>query len=443
MITKERSMGKHRWIGFVAFRYLSRSKKRRQSSASVSSRFAIGGIGIGVFALILVIGIMNGFQMGFIESILEISSFHIRIELPSKDSIPVLQERSIRSSLPFTEFQALVRGNRRTQQVALVRGLPANAAELDPAMLQALHVELGAFDVREPASIILGAELARSLGLRIGDSISLASIAGDLFSEPRPELDRFIVTGIFRSNFYEFDSTWAFINLDRALALQEGTGKVQLGIKLTDRWQDQALMQDLAKRYPELAGKITSWRDYNRSFFGALRTEKLIMFLLVALIFVVVSLNIYQAQRKTVLERREEIGLLRALGASVPAIQTIFITDGLMLGFAGASLGLIPALWFSENIALFFSILEGVVNSILGMANTVAAFVLKSPVQHDGSFAFFSPQVFYIKDIPCRLVPNEVVIIYMFGILSATLAAVWAAFPLSKLYPAEVLQYDQ
>jgi lipoprotein-releasing system permease protein len=77
------------------------------------------------------------------------------------------------------------------------------------------------------------------------------------------------------------------------------------------------------------------------------------------------------------------------------------------------------------------------------MANTVAAFVLKSPVQHDGSFAFFSPQVFYIKDIPCRLVPHEVVLIYMFGILSATLAAVWAAFPLSKLYPAEVLQYDQ
>lgn len=436
-------MGRHRWISFVAFRYLSHSRKRRQSSAAVSSRFAIGGIGIGVFTLIIVIGIMNGFQMGFIESILEISSFHIRIELPDTASIPLIRHRAVRSSLPFTEFQALVRGTRRSQQVALVRGVPTNTSELDPDLLQALHIQNGSFYVDDPASIILGAELARSLGLRLGDRISLASLAGDLFSETRPELDSFIVTGIFRSNFYEFDATWAFINLDRALALQEGQGELQLGVKLADRWQDLVVMQDLAALYPTYKDRIHSWREYNRSFFGALRTEKLIMFLLVALIFLVVSLNIYQAQRKTVLERREEIGLLRALGASVSAIQTVFIFDGLVIGLSGATLGLLPALWFSGNITVFFSILEGLVNSILGLVNVVGGIFLGSPGKASPSFAFFSPQVFYIKDIPCRLVTYEIVIIYMFGILSATLAAVWAAFPLSKLYPAEVLRYDQ
>lgn len=436
-------MEKFRWISFIALRYLSHSKKRRTSSASVSSRFAIGGIAIGVFALIIVIGIMNGFQMGFIESILEISSFHIRIELPAGYPPPELHHPAIRSSLPFTEFQAILKGRSTKQQVALVRGLPANASELDSTMVQALQIQRGAFDIQEQNAIVLGAELARSLALRLGDRVSLASITGDLLAETKPELDTFIVTGIFRSNFYEFDSTWAFINMDRALALQDATGKVDLGIKLLDRWQDQRVVQDLARQYPALAERISSWRNYNRSFFSALRTEKLIMFLLVALIFVVVSLNIYQAQRKTVLERREEIGLLRALGASISAIQTIFITDGFVIGIAGATLGLVPALWFSGNITLFFSILEGLVNGVLGIVNGAAGLLFHSPVTGDQNFAFFSPQVFYIKDIPCRLIPHEVIIIYLFGVLSASLAAVWAAGPLSKLYPAEVLRYDQ
>jgi lipoprotein-releasing system permease protein len=436
-------MDNYRWIRFIAFRYLTRSRKRRQSSASISSRFAIAGIAIGVFALIMVIGIMNGFQMGFVESILEISSFHLRIETPVDTALPSLQHDAIRSSLLFTEFQALVRGNRKKQQVALIRGVPTTIAEQDPAMIQALHLQNGSFTVTEPSSIIIGAELARSLGLHVGDSISVASIAGDLFSETRPELDTFIVTGIFRSNFYEFDASWAFINLDRALALQDGTGRIQLGIKLVDRWQDQTVIHDVLTQNPSLLGKISSWRDYNRSFFSALRTEKLIMFFLVALIFVVVALNIYQAQRKTVLERREEIGLLRALGASIQAIQTIFITDGFVVGLTGATLGLIPALWFADNIAFFFSILEGFVNLILRLVNSLIGILFHISVQDGGSFTFFSPQVFYIKDIPCKLVPSEVLIIYGFGMLSATLAALWAALPLSKLFPAEVLRYDQ
>lgn len=437
-------MGKRRWIGFIALRYLSRSKRRRRSSASVSSMFTILGIATGVFALIIVIGIMNGFQMGFIESILEISSFHLRIEKPlDENTEPELSNPQIRSAITFTEFQALIRGTRRNQQVALVRGLPADAAVRDPAMLQALHLQAGSFAVDKTDSIILGAELARILGVRIGDPVSLASISGDLFGETRPELDTFVVTGLFRSNYYEFDSSWAFINMDRALALQDGKGTVQMGIKLHDRWMDQQVQKELAKINPDWSNRITTWREYNRSFFGALRTEKLTMFLLVGLIFVVVALNMYQSQRKSVLERREEIGLLRAMGASVPSIKTIFAINGFVVGFLGATLGLLPALWFANNIQMFFIMLEGLVNGLIGTANVIVAFLSGNAIQFDQRITFFSPQVFYLKDIPCRLVPSEVLIIYLFGLLSATLASLWAAGPVSKLYPAEVLRYDQ
>ncbi|WP_304221870.1 ABC transporter permease [Gracilinema caldarium] len=437
-------MGKRRWIGFIALRYLSRSKKRRRSSASVSSMFTIIGIATGVFALIIVIGIMNGFQMGFIESILEISSFHLRIEKPLEESTePWLSNPHIRSAITFSEFQALIRGTRKNQQVALVRGLPADAAGRDPAMIQALHLQAGSFAVDKTDSIILGTELARILGVRIGDPVSLASISGDLFGETRPELDTFVVTGIFRSNYYEFDSSWAFINMDRAIALQEGKGTVQLGVKLHDRWMDQQVQKELAKTNPDWSNRITTWREYNRSFFGALRTEKLTMFLLVGLIFVVVALNMYQSQRKSVLERREEIGLLRAMGASVPSIKTIFAINGFVVGFSGATLGMLPALWFANNIQMFFIMLEGLVNGFIGTANVIVTFISGNAIQFDQRITFFSPQVFYLKDIPCRLVPSEVLIIYLFGLLSATLASLWAAGPVSKLYPAEVLRYDQ
>jgi lipoprotein-releasing system permease protein len=164
------------------------------------------------------------------------------------------------------------------------------------------------------------------------------------------------------------------------------------------------------------------------------------MFILVGLIFVVVGLNIFQAQRRAVLERREEIGLLRALGASDRAVRLVFVWDGFIIGLGGAVLGLALGLFIASHISAFFSFLEGAVNFFIRIVNVV--FGLLGAGSGAGEFAIFSPRIFYIKEIPSRIIPGEIILIFLFGFLSALLAAWFASGKAARTRPAEVLRYE-
>ena len=435
-----------KWISFIAARYIFRPQKK-----SPSPVLSILGIGTGVFALIVILAVMNGFQLGFIESILEISSYHLRVgSLPAEKideaRSQLLTVNGIEAAVPFCEFQGLVRGKRGGQQTALIRGLPPNATELDPAMARRLEFEEAYFNLEDGQSALLGAELARRLGVRTGDEITMFSIpsifsAADNDENESGGLRSFTVTGIFRTGFYECDTTWIFIHIDSAAFFSE-TGPV-LGIKLKNRYHDRQALELARKTLGEIPGfeksVFSSWRDYNRSFFGALRTEKLFMFILVGLIFIVVGLNIYQAQRRAVLEHREEIGLLRAIGGGQQAVRWIFVCDGAIIGLSGASAGLVLGLLVSSNISSFFTFIENIVNSVIYIVNHIAGFFEAGGI---GDFYFFSPAVFYIKEIPSRIIPSEAVIIFLFGFLSALLAAWFASRKVSRIHPAEVLRYE-
>ncbi len=446
-------MMKLNWISFVAARHTSKKKE----GGSPSPILAILGITVGVLALTVIIAVMNGFQMGFIESILEISSFHARVEIPpsldgvssndafledvleseealviesaEQDALMAVVEEEVRgvsgvvSALPFRELHAVLRGRFTGQQGALIRGVPQNALEEDPGMAEKLVIEQGAFDLTGEKSIVIGAELANRLYVRVGDIVNLTSLSG-LFSQDGDSY--FTVTGLFRSGFYEYDLGWAFVNIDAAAALDETS--LVLGVKLKNRWQDARALA-LIESLPAIQSnrsyfKISSWRDYNKAFFGALRSEKLLMFVLVGLIFIVVGLNIFQSQRRSVMERREEIGLLRALGADEWEVRLIFVWDGFVIGLLGAGLGSVLGLFLASNISGFFTVLEYIVNAFLSLINVVYGLFGRSQA---GEFAIFSPAMFYIKEIPARVIPREAVLIFLFGFLSALLAAWFAS----------------
>jgi lipoprotein-releasing system permease protein len=433
-----------RWIWFIAGRYIFRKQKKSPSPA-----LSILGIAVGVFALIVIIAVMNGFQLGFIESILEISSYHLRVGPLTETSVEetaavLLTIPSVEAAVPFREFQGLIRGRRGGQQAAIVRGLPPDAPVRDTVMAGRLEFEEGFFDLRNHDSVLLGAELARRLGLRAGDVITLFSIpslfsAGD--DDEQNGLRTFTVTGIFRTGFYEYDTGWVFVNIESAAAFSD-TGPA-LGIKLKNRFHDQRALELVRKTLEGQAGpedaEFTSWRDYNRSFFGALRTEKLFMFILVGLIFIVVGLNIYQAQRRTVLEHREEIGLLRAIGGGERAVRLIFVCDGAIIGFTGAVSGLVLGLLIASNIPLFFTVIENIVNFIIHIVNSIVNILGIGGIE---GFSFFSPSIFYIKEIPSRIIPQEAILIFMFGFFSALLAAWFASRRVSRILVAEVLRYE-
>jgi len=436
------------WIGFVAGRYVSRG--RRNSPSPVLS---VLGIATGVLALTVIIAVMNGFQLGFIESILEISSYHLRIEGLQDDKTEAMLSDALRSLpelasvLSFRELNVLLRSKQANPRGALIRGVPANALDLDPGLAGKLRIESGSFALDNPRSIVLGAELARLLSVRVGDPVNLLSITGGLRDEGDSGSSIYTVSGIFRSGFYEYDLGWGFVNIATAAELSGDKAAPVLGIKLKNRWQDGRAMDEIRETlglYGLHEGKdgvtLSSWRDYNQAFFSALRTEKLMMFILVGLIFVVVGLNIYQGQRRTVLERREEIGLLRALGASDMAVRLVFVWDGFVIGLAGAGLGLCLGLLIAFHIPEFFSFLEGVVNFFISIINSISGYLGGNGGTEE--FAVFSPQVFYIKEIPSRVIPHEVVLIFLFGFFSALLAAWFASGKISGTRPAEVLRYE-
>jgi lipoprotein-releasing system permease protein len=458
-------MASWRWIGFIAFRYVSRGRRNRSSASSV---LAVLGILTGVLSLTIILAVMNGFQLGFIESIVEISSYHLRFEnFPENERGKILEERirslpQVTAVVPFREIQGIVRGKREEQQAAVIRCLPDDALSRDLGFAEKLVFEdgRGGFFLDTPNSIVPGAELARRLGVRLGDTISLLSLSGTgLFTDagedsPSPDGGEgegaadslFTVTGIFRSGYYEYDLGWAFINIESAAALLGEQDRLSLGVKLKSRWQDSRVLEQIL-RLPEytaledaaLIAAPRIWRDYNRAFYGALRTEKLMMFILVGLIFIVVGLNIFQAQRRSVLERREEIGLLRAMGAADFTVRLIFVWDGFIIGLTGAALGTALGLLIAAHISVFFGILEGLVNAVIDLVNLVAAFFGVSGAE---GFAVFSPAIFYIREIPSRVIPREVVLIFLFGFLSALLAAWFASGRVSRTRPAEVLRYE-
>jgi lipoprotein-releasing system permease protein len=403
---------------------------------------------------------MNGFQLSFIESILEISSYHLRVENFPAGKAGELQEilvalPGINAAVPFREFQGLTRGKRSGQQAALIRGLPPDALALDAAMEARLEFTEGSFDITGRRSAVLGSELARRLGVRTGDEITLFSISGILSGaeDEGAGVEVFTVTGVFRTGFYEYDTSWAFINIESAAVFsgypessetsESSESGLVLGVKLKNRFQDRYALELAEKSITGRPGlekvQFSSWRDYNRSFFGALRTEKLFMFILVGLIFIVVGLNIFQAQRRSVLERREEIGLLRAVGGGEQAVRFVFVCDGAIIGFSGAAAGLVLGLLIASHIPFFFSLVEGIVNFFIGIVNFFAGFLGAGEA---GEFAVFSPAVFYIKEIPSRIIVHEVVLIFMFGFLSALAAAWFASGKVSRIRPAEVLRYE-
>jgi len=429
------------WVLFVASRYIFKGR-------SNSPVLAVLGIATGVLALIVIIAVMNGFQLGFIESILEISSYHLRLENFPQEKTAELQKAmlaipSVKAAVPFKEFQALARGAGSVQQAVIVRGLKDDTMETDEKMKEKLEFEEGFFDIRNKKSILLGTELARRLGLEIGDEVTVFSISGILSAEEEgAAVDTFEITGIFRTDYYEYDCSWAIINIENtSFAVNESDLKI--GIKLLNRFHDGFVMEQ-AKKTISAAGienvQITSWREYNRAFFGALRTEKLFMFILVGLIFIVVGLNIFQAQRRSVLQRQEEIGLLRAVGGTKNAVRFVFTLDGAIIGLTGASLGLVLGMAIAFNIQQFFSIVEMIVNEFIGIINILAGFL--GIGRRTGDFAVFSRRIFYIKEIPSRVIPHEVIIIFLFGFLSALLAAWFASQKTVKIQPAEVLRYE-
>ncbi len=433
---------KSRFISFMGLRYF---RSRRRGVGGTSTVLAILGVAVGVMALTAVMGVMNGFQLGFIESILEISSYHIQIRgLNAPAASQVLESLrrlpAVRSAVPFTEHQVIIEGRFSDPRGCLIRGLPTDVQRLDPSFFQTLEIVSGDFTLEQPGAIVLGVELSRHLGVGVGDGVSILSLQGASLGELEPANRFYQVVGLFRSGYYEFDLGWAFFSIEEGLALEgNGSAAETIGVKIQNRFRDQQAIEAIRQIRPQQPFQIVSWREFNRAFFGALRMEKIMMTVLIGLIFVVVGFNIHHSLRRAVRERYEEIGVLKALGASDLAVRRIFILEGLLIGGIGAFVGLLLGLLISANINAVFNFAETVVNAAIAFVDLLLFPLLRSS---RGRFSLFSPAYFYITEVPSTVLLREAVLIAIFAVFAPTLAAAAAASRVKEVRPAEVLRYE-
>ncbi len=428
------------WIFFTAFRYLKARKADRMLGPSFLS---IAGIGIGVMALISVLGVMNGFQFGFIEDIININSFHIRVyskeSTIDSDILNYLENiDGVESVLPFIDIQTLIKGNFSDFEAVNIRLIPGDIADYDPVMAKQLNLVSGELTLRNKDSILLGNQLAARLGVSVNDNISLISMEGSGFKSLSPSDRNYNISGLFQSGYYNFDRSMGFTILSNSQTISSGKEKLIYGIKLKDQYNDKAITFKIEE---ELGGiyDIQSWRVFNSSFFGALRTEKTAMMLVIGLIFIVVGVNIKHSLERSVVEKREEIGVLMSLGATPLSIRTIFIIEGFVIGILGSFFGLIFGLLLTININLIFNGLESIVSFSEDLIKLIISPFISTNFNYSSVFSFTN---FYVSEIPVKIVFNEILFVFLFAVLSSTLAAYSASKVVSKYKPAEVLRYE-
>ena len=425
----------YRWIFDVSRRFASVDRKSRSSATSF---LAVLVICFGVMSLVTVVSVMNGFQMSFVNAIMELSSFHIRVSnLESQAEADFLDScadsKEIRCVSPFYESQALLVGNKSKESAGIIRGVDARTCEFDEGFAREIKIVSGSFDLSSADSIVLGSYLAQSLGVTTGNTVNLLALSGGKDVELLSQNRQFKVTGIFECGYYDINQGYAFVSLEAAHMYFGEDAPVFYGIKIRRPQNDGFVSAAIKNRFPDAA--VQSWREYNRTFFGALRVEKNILMLLVFLIFVVVAVNIYNGMRRLVFERSQEIAALSALGGTSFQIKTIFVVRGFLTGAAGTVIGVVLGIFISLNIRSVF----------LGVSHCLYWLELFfTSVFSPENVAFITENQMYAiyASIPARIIPSEVLLISLFGVLSPLLASVLASRSVLKLKIAEVLHNE-
>ena len=405
-------MSDFNWVFFVSKRL---AKVDRKGRTAVTSWIASVGVCIGVMALIVVMAVMNGFQMSFKDSIMEISSYHVRVSNVSSDRenefLGFCSRNNALCTVEFHEAQGLMVSRKGLQTASFIRAVPENINQIDKGFARELKIISGKFDLSKPDYIIVGNTIAYNLGLRRGSKVNIAALSGSSDRELLSENREFTVTGIFFCGYADINAGYSFVSSDAARKYFSMSRGKSYGIKLKSENRSYDFAKSIAENFPDV--EAVTWQNYNRSFFGVLRMEKIFLFIVVMLIFLVVAINIFNSMRRLVYERKDDIAVLSALGGNPRSISNVFLLQGLKTGVLGAVPGLLLGLAVSQNISALFRFASDVTGNSMFLA--------------------------YAR-IPARNFPSEVAMIFLFGLLSAFLASLLAGRNVLKMTVAEVLR---
>jgi lipoprotein-releasing system permease protein len=398
---------------------------RRNGFISFISLISMLGIALGVAALIVVLSVMNGFQKEVRDRMLGVLS-HIELFEPGGQAIPdleavlatVRQNPEVVGAAPFVGAQALLaRGE--DMKGALVRGidpvLEPQVTDLARDLAQTVLPRL----VPGEFGIILGGELARNLGVGLGDTVTLIAPSGQVTpAGVVPRIRQMSVVGTFDSGHYEYDSSLALLHQDDAARIFRVEGPTGVRIKIRDLHQAREVAVDLAADL-EQGVLVRDWTRQNRTWFAAVQLEKRMMFIILTLIVAVAAFNLVSTLVMTVTDKRADIAILRTLGASPRSIMGIFMVQGALVGLIGTGLGLLLGLGLAFNIDTLVPALERALGA-----------------------SFLPQDIYLISRMPSDPQRADILPIAVISLVLAFVATIYPSWRASRVNPAEALRYE-
>ncbi len=402
----------------IAFRYLR--AKKREAFISVISVLSLLGIMLGVAALVVVMSVMNGYRVELIEKLkgfnsdVVITGYDYKIKSYINISNKIKKIKEVKSIIPVVNEQSLLVHNQSSLGV-MVKGIK-NADIPKYTFLLGNKKK-----IQRPNGIIMGSILAKSMQIRQGDIIQLVSpkFKKSIFGKPVPNVQEFYVESIFRSGLSEYDGAYIIMNLEQSqkfFELGKSISRIEVFLHKTDveRKLTSLIANIIDNKY-----RVMDWQTMNFNIFNALKTERVVMFVILTFIIIVAAFNIISSLVMLVMDKTKEIAILRTIGFTKWSVMRIFLVTGMMLGIVGTFLGIISGMAFAYNI-----------NSIKEFFSSITGTTL------------FDPLVYYLDVLPAKVDMKDIHFIASLSLLLSLLSALYPSYKASKLLPAEGLKND-
>jgi len=403
---------------------------RRNGFISFISGVAMLGIGLGVAALVIVLSVMNGFQKEVRDRMLSVVS-HIEVVSADGGALEdlagtlhqVRANAQVIGAAPFISAQALLARGEDMKGV-LVRGIdPA----LEPGVVD-LSAGMGGKNSGAPGiqalvpgqfGVVLGVDLARQLGLRIGDPVTLITPNGQVTpAGVLPRLKQMQVVGLFNSGHYEYDAALVMLHVQDASKIFRLEGPTGIRLKLKDLHEARSVARELAPALP-MGMAIRDWTQQNRTWFAAVQVEKRMMFIILTLIVAVAAFNLVSTLVMTVTDKRADIAILRTLGASPKSIMAVFMVQGAMVGVIGTLGGLLLGLLIAFNIDVIVPALETIFQA-----------------------SFLPKDIYLISRMPSDPQMSDIMPVVLISLVLSFVATLYPSWRASQVNPAEALRYE-
>jgi lipoprotein-releasing system permease protein len=409
---------------FVGLRYSV--AKEHSFFVSFITWVSLLGVALGVFALIVVLSVMNGFETELRGRLLSLSA-HATLTAPGgapieawRDTLGKLAKApGLAAAAPMLDTDAMIKGQ-GGMSGAVLRGidpkLEGQVASLDESMREGRVSDL------KPGlnRIILGRLLAYQLQVAVGDTITVMIASGKQGDDANgfvPRLQEFEVSGIFEIGLQENDGVLALINLLDAQALRGLDGPTSIRLRFDDVLKAPQLSREAVALTPGL--KVRDWTEENSAYFRAVRIEKTTTGIMLLLIVAIAVFNIIATLVMVVNDKRTDIAILRTLGLTPRGVMAVFVTQGVLIGWVGTALGVIAGVSVALNVDVIMPFIE-----------------------RTFGFYLFDPDVYYFSTLPSELHPADVVRIALAALLLTLVATIYPSLQASKTHPADALRYE-